>query len=561
MRVGQRLAIGSIILGLLFLVVGGFAINTTSSGSSTINQLTKLAISSKTTSDLEQIATQIALAENSVAYDFASNSVASGDIASYKQAVAQFAALDKALTASTLSNPNRKLLTQATSGFDTYVSMSNQINSLLSTHNAANTNKAGKIIANLAFGSMATPLNKVVTSVDNNFLAASNGASSSTTLRQEILISLIAIALLASVLISRKTARSITVPLNDLVGSLGKAAQGDLTVSANYQSKDEIGSLSVALNTFITKVKGAITEMSATSSTLANSSIRLTKTSDELSTSVEGTLDRTNNVSRAAEKVSTNVTQVASSTEELRSSIDEIARGAAEAARVAGTAVGTAEVAVASMSKLSESSSKVDEVVKVINAIAEQTNLLALNAAIEAARAGEAGKGFAVVASEVKDLAKETSEATHKIANRISEMQEDTDQAIEAINAIAGVIAKINDLQTSIASAVEEQSATTQEIGRSVSIAADGSGQIAHRLEEVVSIARSNTDNASATKEAAQDLSRFSDSLIQLVGRFRLGGPTNQTTQKSAPKQKAHRSRFAPKEDKESSNHNLETKR
>ncbi len=554
LKVSQRLAIGSVVLALLFVLSGGFAISATASGSSSITKLSAMVTSGGDSLTLGQLATAVALAENSVAYDYASNASPSGDLATFKATVGEYAALNKAFSSTPMNANMRKLTNQATANLGVYVSMSNQINALLASHTVANSKKAGLMVANLAIGSVITPLATISKYYGLAINTTSKNATTSATNLEETLVALLLVALVAAIFISRKTAKSITVPLNSLVESLDRAATGDLTISAGYQSKDEIGRLSTSLNTFIAKVKGAISEMSTTSATLANSSVKLTKTSEELATSVDGTLERTNNVSRAAENVSTNVTQVAASTEELRTSIDEIARGAAEAARVAGTAVGTAEIAVETMSKLSESSAKVDEVVKVINAIAEQTNLLALNAAIEAARAGEAGKGFAVVASEVKDLAKETSEATHKIANRISEMQGDTDQAIEAINAIAGVISKINDLQTSIASAVEEQSATTQEIGRSVSIAADGSGQIAIRLEKVVDIARSNTSNASATKEAAQELSRFSDSLIQLVGRFKLGGSSSSAPViRETPKKKAQRARFSPGEDKGSS--------
>src|SRR4029079_181014 len=137
------------------------------------------------------------------------------------------------------------------------------------------------------------------------------------------------------------------------------------------------------------------------------------------------------------------------------------------------------------MARLGESSTAIGNVVKVITSIAEQTNLLALNATIEAARAGDAGKGFAVVASEVKDLAQETARATEDISRRVDAIQSDTTNAVEAIAEISRIIAKINDYQVTIASAVEEQTATTGEMSRSVGDAANGTSEIAQTISEV----------------------------------------------------------------------------
>ena len=151
-------------------------------------------------------------------------------------------------------------------------------------------------------------------------------------------------------------------------------------------------------------------------------------------------------------------------------------------ARIAGQAVGVADAATTTVGKLGASSTEIAAVVKAITAIAEQTNLLALNATIEAARTGDAGKGFAVVASEVKDLAQETARATEDISSRVTAIQGDTGTAITAIGEIAEVIAKISDYQTTIAAAVEEQTATTGEMNRGVGEAAAAHGVVLHEL-------------------------------------------------------------------------------
>jgi methyl-accepting chemotaxis protein len=186
-----------------------------------------------------------------------------------------------------------------------------------------------------------------------------------------------------------------------------------------------------------------------------------------MSSAAEQTADRAESVSSAAEHVSDSVQTVSAGTEEMGASINEIARQAADAARVATEAVGVAETTNSLVSRLGESSGEIDDVIKIISSIAKQTNMLALNATIEAARAGEAGKGFAVVASEVKELARDTARSSEKIERNIATIQADTRDAIDAIAQITATIHQINDIQTMIASAVEEQAATTNEMARS----------------------------------------------------------------------------------------------
>ena len=160
--------------------------------------------------------------------------------------------------------------------------------------------------------------------------------------------------------------------------------------------------------------------------------------------------------------------------------------------------------------------------IKVITSIAQQTNLLALNATIEAARAGEAGKGFAVVANEVKELAKQTAQATEDISRKIEAIQTGSQGAVEAIAEVGSIINQINDISNTIASSVEEQTATTNEISRNVSEAARGSAEIAQNITGVATAAESTTSGANDTLQAASGLSQMATQLQELVGKFRL---------------------------------------
>ena len=177
----------------------------------------------------------------------------------------------------------------------------------------------------------------------------------------------------------------------------------------------------------------------------------------------------------------------------------------------------------ATIKKLGESSTEIGNVIKVINSIAEQTNLLALNATIEAARAGEAGKGFAVVANEVKELAKETSKSTEDIIQKIETIQVDTRAAVEAIDKVSGIVDKINESQTAIAGAVDEQTAMTADISRHISEVADGSGEINSNISEAAMAVENTSKVSTDTHRAANDIKELAADLMALVGGTQSG--------------------------------------
>jgi methyl-accepting chemotaxis protein len=357
----------------------------------------------------------------------------------------------------------------------------------------------------------------VQTQSNTSYSSAQSTDSSAKTMAIVILVVAAGIAIALGFVISK----SISKPLGESVESLDALANKDLTRDLEVHTSDETARMASAFNTAAENLRGALGHIAQNSETLAAASQELMAVSTQMGSNAEETSAQSGAVSAAGEQVSRNVETVATAVEEMSASIQEIAKNAADAATVAGQAVEVAAVANTNVTKLGESSAEIGNVVKLIASIAEQTNLLALNATIEAARAGEAGKGFAVVANEVKELATETGKATEEISSRIQAVQGETEMAVSSIGEISGIITQINEIQATIASAVEEQAATTSEIGRNVQEAARGTTEIAENVNGVAQAAQSTAEGVGSTQQAAQELARMADELKTLVGEFR----------------------------------------
>jgi methyl-accepting chemotaxis protein len=349
--------------------------------------------------------------------------------------------------------------------------------------------------------------------------AAEASAKAASNARMMVLIVLIGGVLLALAL-GLYVARLIVRPLDRVKRSLTALSEGNLTIEADVRQHDEVGQMAGLLNQALRQTREVISTVGAASHSLAAAAEETSTIAAQISKNADDASAQARTVSAASEEVSQSVSTVAAGSEEMGAAISEITQSANAAAQVAGEAVTVAETTNHTIATLGESSKQIGDVIKVITAIAEQTNLLALNATIEAARAGEMGKGFAVVASEVKDLAQETARATEDISRRVEAIQADSGHAVIAIGQIADVIGRINDYTTTIASAVEEQSATTAEMNRNVAEAAGATIQINSGIETVAANARLTAESVEDAKRSAADLSRMSQELNVTVARF-----------------------------------------
>jgi methyl-accepting chemotaxis protein len=341
-------------------------------------------------------------------------------------------------------------------------------------------------------------------------------------------------------------------PIKRVIEGLKDMAEGegDLTRRLKIKNMDEIGMLASWFNMFVEKLQTIIkdviqtaetlgvsaNELTSLSATMKTGSGELSKNSSNVASATSQMSGNMNSISAAMEEASANVNMVASAAEEMTATINEIAENSSRARSVSEKAVSQVSDATEKVSSLGKAALEINKFTEVITEISEQTNLLALNATIEAARAGEAGKGFSVVANEIKELAKQTSEATLDIKNRITGIQNSTTDTTKGIGQIASVISDISNIVTTIASSIEEQSATTreiagnvsqmslgiQEVNENVSQSSHVSSSISNDINQMTDKANEMSDHSSKVSSNAQELSNLAGKLNSLVGRFKV---------------------------------------
>jgi methyl-accepting chemotaxis protein len=350
--------------------------------------------------------------------------------------------------------------------------------------------------------------------------AYADAGGSAADLRGAVVASLL-VGAVACIVVTWRLGLAAVRPVRQAIEVLKQAADGDLRPRlAGSRRVDEFGELARALNLMLDNAAEAFFAVGSRVRALSTTSTKLAGTAQRLASSAENTSVQSTDVSYAADQVSNNIITVATGSAQMEGAIRDIADNATRASSIAAEAAATATRANVTVAKLGDSSAEIGNVLKVITSIARQTNLLALNATIEAARAGDAGKGFAVVAGEVKALAQATASATDDIAKMIAAIQSDAGEAVTMIRDIGGVVERINDFQATIASAVEEQTASSNEMTRSIGDAAQASGRIASTIVGVAAAALSTTTSVTDTTQASIDVRRTADEIGDVVGRF-----------------------------------------
>jgi methyl-accepting chemotaxis protein len=526
MRLGIRLAVAfSIIVGLMLLMMTE-ALATSSSQHDATGRMERAQQFVATVKDAKFSAADFNGWQTAYAFDAVRGLAGAADDtgssrAAFLTSVDTFRARTEAAAGLAPTDAAQAVLQQIGPVLDEFMTVDDEIARLYAANSdkAANDLVLGKEIE--LFQQIGDLLDQAATTADTEFAAARQASATAHTngTRMTWLVGIGAVIL--AVVLAAMVTLSVTRPVERVRQRLELLADGDLATPVEVTGSDEIAQMAGALDRSLASIGNVMRTIDESSSTLATATEEMSAASNEIAASAEESAVQAQAVAEAAIQVSNNVQAVSAGSEQMGASIREIAHSTSEAAAVAVTAVQAAEAANATVASLGESSREISEVVKVITSIAEQTNLLALNATIESARAGEAGKGFAVVAGEVKELAQETARATEDIIRRVDAIQSGTTSAVAAIGEIASVIQRVSDYQTTIASAVEEQTATTAEMNRSVSDTAQAADAIAVNVSTVAEAAQLTTQGVTEAQQATAELAGMSANLRTLVSHFR----------------------------------------
>jgi methyl-accepting chemotaxis protein len=365
-------------------------------------------------------------------------------------------------------------------------------------------------------------IDRIVTLSTEKYLADEKAADSIIARRTWLLSGLGMVVFLAVLALSGFVSRQIKGLLENSVNALNRVAEGDLSLKSNSHNLGEAQIMDAAIERATLSVRTILNEISQCAGHLVERSVELKTVTSQLSQTTATTHSQADACNQSAKLVNSNLQTIASASEELQATISEIAKQTNFATSITDKAKVMSHQSSQMVSHLNESSQKIGGILQLIKNISEQTNLLALNATIEAARAGEMGKGFAVVAHEVKELAKQSSEASEQVGVTVLSIQTDSATAMQSIVEIIKIIDQINAVQSEVATAVEEQTATTSEIARNLNEAANGSAEITSSISEVAGSAQQANSSLAHTLTGANRLNDIAIELKDLVGRFRI---------------------------------------
>jgi methyl-accepting chemotaxis protein len=378
---------------------------------------------------------------------------------------------------------------------------------------------------------------------------------------QKAMIVAMTVGIIAALIFGVVLSLSVTKPIEKGVSFAEKIADGDLSQTLDIDQNDEIGIQAKAMNRIVVRLGHMFSDIASSVETLFSSSNALSHIAQQMSLGANQTTDKSNmaasaaeemsanmnSVAAAMEQASSNVGMVATAAEEMTSTVNEIAQNSEKARNITAEAVSKARSASERVALLGKAAQDIGKVTEAITEISEQTNLLALNATIEAARAGEAGKGFAVVANEIKELARQTADATQEIKGKIGGIQDATEGTVKEIGMISSVIDQVNEIVSTIATAVEEQSVTTKEIAGNVSQAAQGiqdvnehvsqssvvAGEISKDIAEVNQASVEISNSSSQVNMSAEELNRLADQLKGMVAKFKLNSQLQEVAEQA----------------------------
>jgi len=403
---------------------------------------------------------------------------------------------------------------------------------------------SGKTVGVMA---MVQDISDDLTAID---VMQANGEKTIAALSWKIAFGFLATILIVISLLNLLISRIVLNPLKKSVNFSSKMSEGDFSCTLDIDQKDEIGLLGNALNSTVKKLSGVLGQISNSILTLSSSSDELTVVSVQMHKVSEQSSDKAtsvaaateemsinmNSIAAASEQATTNVSLVATAIKEMSSSVNKIADNSEKATTITRDAVNLVHTSSDKVNALGGAVHEISKVNEIITEISEKIKLLALNATIEAARAGESGKGFAVVANEIKELARQTAEATQKIHKQIEEIQEATDMTVAETKQVMQVINNVSDVVSAIAVAVEEQNVTTNEIAENVSQAAQGisevnenvaqsstvSDEIARDITEVSQNAGEIANNSSQVEINAEKLAKLAADLEKIIAEFKV---------------------------------------